>query len=197
MHSERLARLYAGEAMHLVDAHRVALLGHEQATAIRIVGQPLETLVAVQTDAQRELFHITGIEVPGIRVQHHAKQPLTALVTEYIDIATDVLDGLGITKAGQVDTPQHLALQRQFDDPCWRVGHREQAAPVRVVGQRRDIVIQALDRLCLDHHTIVRQPQRTLTPGFGIPPFAHREPAALEQAPLLASPEQPGKQWNQ
>ena len=52
----------ARKALNFVDAQRVTLPGNKQAPAVRVVGQPLETLVAVAADAERELFAVGRIE---------------------------------------------------------------------------------------------------------------------------------------
>ncbi|MNS93812.1 hypothetical protein D3C72_1280080 [compost metagenome] len=53
MHRVRLLRIFMRKAMHLVNQHRIALLGYEQTLAGRVISQPLKPLVAVQADTQR------------------------------------------------------------------------------------------------------------------------------------------------
>lgn len=128
--------------MHLVDHHRVPLLGHEQALARRVVGQTLEALVAVQANAQGQLLGVGGIEEQGVIVQAYADQPLLALIGDHVAVGPDVLHRLGVAEAGQRDTAQDTAIQRQLDQFGLGIGNGEQALAVGVVGQRRDVVVQ-------------------------------------------------------
>lgn len=183
--------------MDLVDAHRVALLGDEQALALGVVGQPLETLVAVEADTQRKLLGIGSVDEARIVLQAHLDQALLALVGDHVDTAADVLDGLGVAEAGQRDGPQYLALQGQLDDLRRLVGHGEQGAPVGIEGQRGNVVVQPLDRLRLDPHTVVRQPYRALFPGIGVTPLLDGEPGPVEDAEALAEKDQRGQRDQQ
>ncbi|MNE25222.1 hypothetical protein D3C80_1185440 [compost metagenome] len=178
------------EAADFVDAHRVALLGDEQPALGGVEGQPLEALVATQADAEGQLLAIGGVNEGGLLVDVDADQPLLPLVADDVATRADVLDRLRIAEAGQGNLAQQATVQGQLDD-LWRlVGDAEQAVPVGVVGQRRDIVVQPLDLFPLDHHAVVRQPDGALAPAFRVTPLAHGEPAPLVDPELLAEPGQ-------
>ncbi|MNP00563.1 hypothetical protein D3C76_923550 [compost metagenome] len=185
MHGERLVRVGMGEAVDLVDTHRIALLGHEQALPGRIVGQSLEALVAGKADAQGQLLGFVGIDGGGVLVQAHLDQALKALVGDDVDALADVLDGLGIAEPHQRDTADQVAVQGQLDEFRALVGDREEAVAVRVVGQGGNIVRQAFDGFGLDGHLVVRQPDGAIPPLRCVAPFLQDEQAPLEQTELL------------
>ncbi|MNP03684.1 hypothetical protein D3C76_955780 [compost metagenome] len=190
VHGERLVRLGMREAADLVDAHRIALLGDEQALAGGVVGQPLETLVAAQADADGQLFAVGRVDEARAVVQAHPDQTLEAFVDDDVDARRDVFDRLRIAETGQRNPAQHAPIQGQLDDLLLLVGDAEQAAPVGIVGQRRDVVVQSLDGLPLDRHAVVRQPDRPLAPALRMAPLAQAEPGPLIDAVLLAEPGQ-------
>ncbi|MNJ44425.1 hypothetical protein D3C77_394770 [compost metagenome] len=104
-----------GEPVHLVDQHRVALLGNEQTLARRVVGQPLEAFITVQADTQGELLGILGIQKQSVVTQVDANQALLTLVRDHVTARPDILHRFGITKAGQRHTAQNTSVQRQLD----------------------------------------------------------------------------------
>ena len=172
-HLQVEALLITGKAGDFQDPQRVALLGHEQAPALAVVGQALEALVAIQAQPQGQLLAVGGIQPAGVVVHVHLEQTLGALVADHIDTRTDVLHRLGIAKAGQGHAPQDFPGQGQLDQFGALVGHGKQAAPVGVVGQRRNVITEAVDHLGLDRHPIVRQPQRAALPLGRMAPFLH------------------------
>ncbi|MCY1536220.1 hypothetical protein D9M68_716660 [compost metagenome] len=125
MHGERLVRVGMGEAVDLVDAHRIAFLGHEQPLPGRVVGQPLEALVTGKADAQGQLLGFGGIDGSGVLVQAHLDQALLTLVGDDVDALADVLDGLGIAEPHQRDAADQVAVQGQFDELRALVGDGE------------------------------------------------------------------------
>ncbi|MNQ73009.1 hypothetical protein D3C85_877280 [compost metagenome] len=190
MHGKRLTRIAVREAMNLVDPQRIALLGDEQALADRVVSQTLEALVAAQLDAQRQLLGVGRVDLAGVLVQAHLDQALSSLVGDHIEAATDVFDRLGIAKSDQLDPAQDATVERQLDQFRVLVGDGEQAAPIRVVSQRRDVVVQADDRLRLNRHPVIRQPDRVSLPLRHMAPLLRIEPGTLEQAVVLGQPTQ-------
>ena len=185
VHRVGFFRFEMGKAVNLVDQHRVALLGHEQALAGRVVRQPLEPLVAVQANAQGQLLGIAGIEEHRVVVKAHAYQPLLTLVGDHVAVGPDVLHRLWVAKTGQRNSAQDAAVQRQLDQLRTCIGNGEQGLAVGVVGQRRNVGPQAFDRTRLDHHLVAVQPHALLG---RLPPGLEVEPAPLEQAKLLPGP---------
>ena len=174
----RLARL-AGEAVDLVDAQRVALLGHEEALAIRIVGEPLEALVAVTADTKRELLAVGGIQALRALGEADLEQALLALVADHVGIAADVLDGFWIAEAVQGDAAQYRPGEREFDQFRVLVGDGKQRPPVGVEGQRRNVVAEALDDTAFDRDAVVGEPQGAFLPLGSVVPLLQ-----CEQHPL-------------
>ncbi|MNZ40652.1 hypothetical protein D3C78_581810 [compost metagenome] len=182
MHRIRLFRVVMGETMHLVDQHRVALLGHEQALAGRVIGQAFETLVAVQANAQGQLLGILGVEKRRVVVQAHANQALFALVGDHVSVGADVFHRLRVAKPGQRHAPQNAPVQRQLDQLRAFIGNGKQAIAIGVEGQRRNVFIQAFDRLGFKHYLVLVQTNALLE---RLPPGLDVEPAAFEQTVLL------------
>ena len=81
--------------------------------------------------------------------------------------------------------PRTAAYQRQLDQLRTCIGDCEEGFAVRVVGQRRNVIIQPFDRLRLQHHPVAIQANAAL---HRLPPCLQIEPATLEQAKLLPSP---------
>ncbi|MOA22853.1 hypothetical protein D3C78_1434440 [compost metagenome] len=78
-----------------------------------------------------------------------------------------------------------MAVQGQLDDLRVLVGDGEQTVAVRIVGQRRDVIVEPFDGFGLDRHPIVRQPDGTIPPFGGVAPFLQAEQAPLEEPELL------------
>ena len=127
---------------------------------------------------QGHLLGLGRVEKLRVVLQVNLDQPLLTLIADHIGVLADELHRFGIAKAHQVDTPQDLAVQGQFNQFGVLIGHGKQALAHRVVGQRRDIIIQALNHLGFQHHLIVRQANgafiQRLAPGLPV------EPGALE-----------------
>ncbi len=187
LHVHRRCRLTMREATDAEDAHRVALLGHQQGFAQRIVGQAFQALVAVQANAQRQLRRAGGVEYPGVAVEAHLDQALGALVGDHEQPGGDVFDGFRIGEAAQFDGAQQFAVQRQLHQLRRLVGDTHQHPPLLVEGQRGKIVGQPFHRLGLDLGAVARQPERTLAALVLLEPGERVEPGPLEQAELLAS----------
>ena len=101
-----------GKAPHFVDTLRVALLGHEQATAGGIKGQSLEALVAVAANAESQTWRPPAIDRPRPRVDRDMHQRLPSFVGQHEFAGADILDGFRIAHPAQRDVAQHIAAQR-------------------------------------------------------------------------------------
>ena len=184
-------RVEIGKPVHFIDAHGIALLGDKQALTLEVIGKALEALVlAAHLQAQRHLLPVSGIDRCGAVIDPHLDQPLGPLVSDHEAARRHILHRLGVSEADQLDLPQHLAVERQLDQFGVLVGDGKQALPIRVVRQRRDVVLEPFDRLRLDHHLVVVQPQRV---GRRIVRLAYIEPGPLEQPKLLTGNHQCGK----
>src|SRR5690606_40932545 len=72
--SSDLVLLLEGKAQHLEDPQRIAFLAGKQPPSLRIEGQPLEALVAIHADAQRQLRKAVGMQLPGVIGDAHPDQ---------------------------------------------------------------------------------------------------------------------------
>ncbi|MNH23551.1 hypothetical protein D3C79_834530 [compost metagenome] len=107
---------------------------------------------------------------------------MLTLIGNHEAVGADILHGLRVAETGQWYAPQDAPIQRQLDKLRACIGDREQGLAVRVVGQRRQVIVQPLDRLRLDHYPITLQAHALLS---RLPPGLEVEPAPLEQAELL------------
>lgn len=118
-------------------------------------------------------------------VDAHLDQALLALIGNHIGAGRHIFDGLGITKTFEIDGALEFALQADLDHLGRLVGDAEQAAAIRIIGQRRHIA-DIGNGLGFDHHAVVAQPQRLIAPLRTMLPLLHGEPGSLEQPILLA-----------
>ncbi|MNP42147.1 hypothetical protein D3C76_1358920 [compost metagenome] len=112
----------------------------------------------------------------------YSNQALLALVGNDITARADVFHCLRIAKASQWHPTQNAPIQRQLDQLGTLVGYGKQAVAIRIEGQRRDIVIQTLDRLRLEYHPVLIQANTLLE---GLPPGLEIEPPPLVKAIVL------------
>ncbi|MNI46950.1 hypothetical protein D3C73_1014380 [compost metagenome] len=111
MHCIGLLRVFMGKPVNFVDHHRVSLLGHEQAFARRVIGQPLEPLVAVQAYAKAQLLGIVGVQEHRVVPQAHANQPLLALIGNHVTVGPYVFHRLRVAETGQRHPPQDTTVE--------------------------------------------------------------------------------------
>ena len=99
LQAQRQLTLHMGKTDDFEDPHRITLLGYPQALAATVPGQPLEALVAVAPQPQRQLLQAVGIEQAGMFIDKHLDQALLTLIGNHENTRLDVLDGFRITKA--------------------------------------------------------------------------------------------------
>ena len=99
------------------------------------------------------------IDAARQRRQLEDADPLGTLVGHRNPAATHIGQPLDITEAFQRVTLEQLAALAQRDDfrrPA--IDHAKQAVEIAVVGDRREVAADALDRSGVDGHPIARQP---------------------------------------
>ncbi|MNZ86719.1 hypothetical protein D3C78_1055540 [compost metagenome] len=186
------------KALHFIDQHRVALLGDKQALALGVVGQAFKPLVPGHVNAQGHLLGIGGIEERRAVLQMNLDQALLTLIADHIGVGTDELHRLRVAKPHQRHAAQDFPVEGHLDQLGILVGHGEQAFTHRIKGQCRDVIVQPVDHLRLDHHLIVIERHGLLTER--VQPGLQVEPGTLVKAVVLTQHtqcQQGGDQHNQ
>src|SRR5690606_27894500 len=137
---------------------RIALLGQQQALAMRVPGQAFEALVAGIGETQVMDSQIVQLDAFQLRLWiQHGHQP-AALIDNGQTSVIQRLDRLRIGKAGQTYTTQHHTTWREFDQ--LRVLSRDgpQGAGKRIPGQARSLVLFQSRQSRLQRQFVVGQP---------------------------------------
>ncbi len=171
------------KATHFDDLHGPPLFGDEQPTALIIVGQAFEAVVAAGVDAQGQLLGIGRVEECRVVIHMNLDQPLTVLVADHVNPGADVLDRLGVTKPGQGNSSENPPFQAQLDQLGVFVGHGKEGFALRIEAERRDISLQAVDGPRLNLDLIGIEAQRLSIAG--LPEHVPVEPEPLDD-PVFA-----------